>query len=101
MKEWKIRYCSSHPMKAAPTSTPEIEAMPPKMTRISTVMDSCTAKSDGKSEPNLAEDSTPATPEVDAPMAKAMTLYFRLLMPSEDAATSSSRIAAQDRPTLE
>ena len=31
-------------------------------------------------------------------MANAMTLYFRALMPSESAATSSSRIAVQDRP---
>ena len=44
---------------------------------------------------------TPANPDVEAPMAKAMTLYFRALMPRESAATSSSRIAVQDRPTRE
>ena len=34
-------------------------------------------------------------------MAKAMTLYFNALMPTESAATSSSRMAVQERPTRE
>src|ERR1019366_9996243 len=101
MKEWKTRYCRIHPMNAAPTKTPEIDAIPPKMTRTSTVIETWRAKSEGKSEPSLADDRTPATPDVDAPMAKAMTLYFSPLIPSEEAATSSSRIAAHDRPTFE
>src|ERR1039457_3550042 len=101
MNEWKIRYWRIHPMKAAPIKTPVIEAMPPKMTRTSTKIETCSAKSEGKSDPNLTDDSTPATPEVDAPMAKAMTLYLRPLMPSDAAATSSSRTAAHVRPTFE
>ena len=44
---------------------------------------------------------TPAKPAVEAPMAKAMTLYFKVLMPNESAATSSSRMAVHDRPTRE
>ena len=44
---------------------------------------------------------TPANPALAAPIAKAITLYLRGLMPIDSAATSSSRIAVHDRPTRE
>src|SRR5579863_1249861 len=101
MNEWKVRYWSIQPMNAAPNNTPVIEPMPPKITKTTTVIETCRAKFEGNTGPSFADDSTPATPEVLAPMAKAITLYLRPLMPSDRAAVSSSRMAAQDRPTFE
>src|SRR5664280_397112 len=101
MNEWNVRYWRIQFKSAAPTRTPPIEPIPPKMTSTRTVIETCRAKSEGKSDPSFAEERTPATPEVEAPIAKAMTLYFKLLIPSDEAATSSSLIAAHDRPTFE
>src|ERR1039458_7191497 len=101
MNEWKIRYWRIQPMKVAPNSTPVIDPIPPNITSTTTKIETCKAKSDGKIEPSFADESTPATPEVLAPIAKAMTLYFRLLIPSDLAASSSSRMAAHERPTFE
>jgi hypothetical protein len=45
--------------------------------------------------------NTPANPEVDAPIANASSLVVTVLMPMLAAASSSSRIAIQDRPSRE
>src|ERR1019366_8993205 len=101
MNEWNNKNCKSQPTTAEPIKTPVMEPIPPKITSTSTVIDTWSAKFEGNRIPCFTDDSTPATPEVDAPMAKAITLYFRPLIPSDAAATSSSRMAAQERPTLE
>ena len=45
----------------------------------------------------LRAENTPAKPAVDAPIAKAITLYLSALMPSESAAGSSSRMRGPRR----
>ena len=52
-------------------------------------------------KPILLAKNTPASPDVEAPIANAISLYFSGLMPQASAATSSSRIAVQARPTRE
>jgi hypothetical protein len=44
---------------------------------------------------------TPASPAVDAPIAKARSFVVTVLTPMLAAATSSSRMATQARPSLE
>ena len=78
-------------------TAPAIEPMPPKMTKTRMRIEVCTMKSLWI----WLAKNTPANPDVEAPMAKAMTLYLRALMPTESAATSSSRIAVHERPTRE
>ena len=41
-----------------------IEPMPPKMTSTTTVIETCSAKFDGKTGPSFADERTPATPDV-------------------------------------
>ena len=58
-------------------------------------------KLSGVNEPTWLAKNTPAKPDVEAPMANASSLTLVVLIPVACAATSSSRTAAQERPSRE
>ena len=66
-----------------------------------TMMDSTSTKLSGEMKPWIAENMPPAIPPKVAPIANASSLRCVVLMPIARAATSSSRIASQARPTRE
>ncbi|MNE87151.1 hypothetical protein D3C80_1843170 [compost metagenome] len=75
--------------------------IPPSTTIASTAIDSCRVKDSGETNPWNAANSAPAMPPNVAPMANASSLKLRVLMPIARAASSSSRMAVQARPTRE
>ena len=81
--------------------TPTIDPIPPKMTSARIRIEICSTKDWGYSTPMLAAVKIPAKPAVEAPIAKAITLYLSGFTPIDAAATSSSRIADHRRPTRE
>ncbi len=82
----------------APRTTPGMLPMPPSTTIARMVIDSSRMKLSGLTKPWRPEKSTPENPAVLAPMAKARSFVVVLLMPIVCAASSSSRMAAQERP---
>ena len=85
----------------APTATPQTFPMPPRTTMARTVNDTSKRKRFGVTVWSLAAMKTPARPAVDAPSAKARSFVTMVLTPLAAAASSSSRIAAQARPSRE
>src|SRR5208337_3843720 len=83
---------------AAAMATPSCEPMPPSTTIARTVADSMKVKLSGLTKPWRTEKKEPAKPPNMAPSAKAVSLVFLVLMPSERQAISSSRSASQARP---
>ena len=75
--------------------------MPPSTTIASTMIDSNSPKLSGLTNSCVAEKMPPAMPPNDAPIANARSFTLRVLMPMALAATSSSRIASQARPSRE
>jgi len=80
---------------------PRIEPMPPKITMARIRMDCTSVKDSGLTNSCLAAKTTPMAPEKAAPVAKAMSLVRSRAMPMARAATSSSRMATQARPSGE
>ena len=62
------------------------------------MIDSCRLNDSGEMKPCRVAKKEPAMPPNIAPMAKAVSLVLRVLMPSERQAISSSRNASQARP---
>src|SRR5690606_10978359 len=87
--------------RIAPSTTPATWPMPPMATIATIWMDSISTTPSGEMKPWKAANIDPATPPKVAPIAKASSLMFRVLIPIALAATSSSRIAIQARPILE
>ena len=74
--------------------------MPPRTTIASTVNETMNVNWSGLTTvTSFAALNTPAMPAVDAPSAKASSLVVTVLMPLAAAASSSSRIASQARPS--
>ena len=73
--------------------------MPPRTTIASTVNDTMNVNWSGLTVTSFDALNTPAMPAVDAPSAKASSLVVTVLMPLAAAASSSSRIASQARPS--
>ncbi len=80
-------------------TTPTRLPVPPSTTMASTCADSMKVKLSGEMKPWRAAKKQPAKPPNIAPSAKAVSLVFVVLMPSERQAISSSRSASQARPT--
>ena len=83
----------------AASTTPSWLPTPPSTTMASTVADSMKVKLSGLMKAWRVAKKQPAKPPNMAPMAKAVSLVLRRLMPSERQATSSSRSASQARPS--
>ena len=61
---------------AAPTITPGMLPMPPRMTMVSTPIDCMKEKTSGLTKVRLAANSTPITPANEAPQAKAASFIL-------------------------
>ena len=88
-------------MTAAPINGPQSVPMPPMMTMARTRIDWVNRKVFGNTAPCSAANSEPANPENEAPMANAQSFAEVVLMPTAEAAISSSRTATQARPIRE
>src|SRR5581483_1883962 len=86
---------------SAPSITPQMLPMPPSTTIDTTITDSTSTKLSGEMNAWIAENMPPAMPPKLAPIAKARSFMFRVLMPMARAAISSSRIASHARPMRE
>ena len=88
-------------MTKAPAATPQMLPMPPRTTIARTVKLTVKPNCVGETMASLELRYTPARPDVEAPMAKASSLVVTVLMPMLAAASSSSRMAIQARPSRE
>src|SRR5690606_8911810 len=84
---------------SAASTTPTWLPMPPSTTMATMVADSTKVKLSGLMKPWRVAKKAPAKPPNMAPMAKAVSLVLRGLMPSARQAISSSRSASHARPT--
>ena len=85
-------------MTAAPTIDPQTLPIPPSTTIDRMKIEVSSVKPSGLTKLTLLAWTTPATPAVDAPMAKAHSFILTVGTPMAAAASSSSRIATQARP---
>jgi hypothetical protein len=85
----------------APTITPGMLPIPPRMITASTLIETMSLKLFGNTEPIFAAKKAPPRQAIPAPMAKARSLYLITLIPMASATDSSSRIAAHALPTRE
>ena len=85
----------------APAATPQMLPIPPRMTIARTVNDTVNTNWSGQTIVSFEALKTPARPAVVAPSANASSLVVTVLIPLAAAASSSSRIAFQARPTRE
>ena len=69
LSTWRFRTVTT----VAPTTTPAMEPMPPRITMDRTPIDSRNVKDSGLMKICLAENTTPMTPAKEAPQAKAMS----------------------------
>ena len=83
---------------SAPTMTPGMLPMPPRMITASAVIETTMLKPNGSSDPICTENRAPDRHPMAAPMAKASSLYLTVLIPIASATCSSSRMAFQARP---
>src|SRR5262249_1211551 len=97
LSTWRLRMVST----LAPMMAPGIEPMPPRMTMASTPIDSRNVNDSGLMKSCLALKMTPITPAKEAPAANARSFIRTSGTPIAWAATSSSRMASQARPTWE
>ena len=67
--------------RVAPTITPVMLPMPPRMTMVSTPTDCRKVKVSGLTKVRLAANSTPMAPANEAPTANAPSLSLLALMP--------------------
>ena len=79
--------------------TPGMLPEPPSTTAARISTESRNGKLSGVMAICLDAKITPAMPPIDAPMAKAQSLNLKVGTPISSAASSSSRIACQARPT--
>ena len=100
------RYCSnprnrsgSQAMRNAPRMTPSRLPEPPSTTAHRISADRMNGKLSGVIEVVWAAKMAPARPPTEAPMTNETILNRNVGTPISSAASSSSRIAAQDRPT--
>ncbi len=84
----------------APSTTPNREPIPPKITMVSTRIEACRLNVCGLKNCLVAK-STPAKPDTDAPIENASSFIRTVATPEISAANSSSRIAAHARPTCD
>ena len=85
-------------MAIAAKTMPIWEPRPPSTTIARMMADSMNTKLSGLTKPWRVAKKQPAKPPNMAPMAKAVSLVFVVLMPRERQAISSSRSASQARP---
>ena len=81
--------------------TPRTLPNPPSTTIAKIMTDRMKSKLSGVIVPCLAAKIAPASPAMAAPTPCASTFSWKVSIPQHDAASSSSRIAAQARPTRE
>ena len=75
--------------------------MPPSTTMARIVNDTVNRNWSGLTKISFEALKTPAKPAVDAPRANASSFVVTVLMPFAAAASSSSRMAIQARPSRE
>jgi hypothetical protein len=98
----KSRRISGIPTRnTAPITTPGMLPIPPRMIAASTVIETRSSKLSGVTTERLTAKNAPERHPTAAPMAKARSLYLMTLIPMASATSSSSRMAAQARPTRE
>src|SRR6266536_364671 len=86
-------------MSAPPRMAPAMLPDPPITTPASTRMENWSWKVAELMKPCSPAKSTPPKPPMQAPIANAHSLYLTVRTPMISAASSSSRMASQDRPT--
>ena len=89
----------SQATRNAPSTTPSRLPDPPSTTAHRISADRMNGKLIGVIDVVWAASMTPAEPPMAAPMTNAMILNLKVGTPISSAASSSSRIAAHERPT--
>src|SRR5581483_6290607 len=95
----KIR--SNDAIRTPPAMTPQMLPRPPRITIDSTMIEIEKSNWNGSMNWKMLAKIEPAKPENEAPRANARSLVVTRLTPSDAAASSSSRIAIQARPSRE
>ena len=85
----------------APTTTPGMLPMPPRITIASAVIETMISKLAGVRDPIFTAKRAPPSEPTAPPVANARSLNRVVLMPMASATCSSSRIAFQARPMRE